>query len=162
MKKLIFALAIFISTGAIAQSTMKEDVDIIQAKYGKSKKELMGAYMKLEGAQSDAFWKLYDQYEMERKALGQKKIQLLNEYAEHYGTLTNEKADELTKAMLANAMDYEKLFSKYYDKSKAVIGALNAAKFIQLEVYLQTSIRSEIQNAIPFIGEVDKTAPHKH
>ena len=111
--------------------------------------------MKLAEPQAAAFWVIYDAYEEERKALGMRKMELINDYANNYEALNEEKADELTKASLKNNMEVEKLYSKYYGKAKKIIGSVNAAKFIQLETYLQTSIRSEIQDAIPFIGEVE-------
>ncbi|MNE99252.1 hypothetical protein D3C80_1979000 [compost metagenome] len=80
---------------------------------------------------------------------------LINQYATDYETLTNEKADVLAKGTLKNNAAYEKLYSTYYSKAKKVIGAMNAMKFIQLEIYLQTEIRSSIQNAIPFVGELE-------
>jgi hypothetical protein len=157
MKKLILFLAIAVSTSALAQSTEKEDVDIVQAVYGKSKKDLVASYMNIQGVNADAFWKTYDEYEVARKTLGQTKIQIINDYGANYSTLTDEKADQLAKAAMKNNMDYEKLFSKYYDKNKKIIGAIQAAKWIQLEVYLQTVIRGEIQDAIPFIGQLEKS-----
>lgn len=157
MKKLILFLAIAVSTSALAQSTEKEDVDIVQAVYGKSKKELVASYMTLDSAQSVGFWKSYDAYEIDRKALGQKKIQIINDYGANYATLTDAKADELAKAAMKNNMDYDNLFMKYYEKNKKIIGAINSAKWIQLEGYLQTVIRMEIQDAIPFIGQMEKT-----
>lgn len=157
MKKLILFLAIAVSTSAFAQSTEKEDVDIVQAVYGKSKKELIASYMTLDSAQTVAFWKSYDEYEKERKLLGQKKIQIVNDYGSNYSTLTDAKADELAKAAMKNNMDYEKLFMKYYEKNKKIIGALQSARWLQLEVYLQTIIRGEIQDAIPFIGQMEKS-----
>jgi hypothetical protein len=63
--------------------------------------------------------------------LGQTKLQLINNYAESYATLTDEKADELAKGTLKNNQDYEKLYSKTYGQMKKAIGAINAAKFIQ-------------------------------
>lgn len=157
MKKLILALALFVSTGAFAQSTMQDDVDIVQSVYGKSKKELVASYMtNLDSTQNAKFWKLYDEYEMDRKTLGQKKIALINEYGNNFTSLTDAKADEIAKGSLENNIAYDKLFSKFYEKTKRDIGALNAAKFIQLEIYLQTTIRSEIQEAIPFIGQLEK------
>jgi hypothetical protein len=39
---------------------------------------------------------------------------------------------------------------------KKDLGGLTAAKYVQLELYLQTMIRAELQNNIPFIGELDK------
>ena len=157
MKKLLFIAALAISSASFAQSGMKEDVEIIQSLYGKDKKDLIGAYMKLQEPQAAAFWKIYDAYETERKALGMKKMELIKDYANNYETLTDEKADELAKATLKNSASYEKLYSKYYGKAKKELGALNAAKFMQLEMALQTEVRSEIQNSIPFIGEIDRS-----
>jgi len=56
---------------------------------------------------------------------------------------------------MKNNLSYDKLYISYYDKAKKAIGATNAAKFIQLEIYLQTGIRSSLQNAIPFVGELE-------
>jgi len=157
MKKLIVIFMLVISAGIFAQSSMKDDVEIVQAIYGKSKADLVTQYMALSGTEAQAFSKIYQEYEAERKSLGKKKIQIISDYATYYENLTDENADRLTKAALKNNLDYEKLYSKYYEKSKRVIGAINAAKFIQLEVYLQTQIQSEVQNSIPFIGEIDLT-----
>ncbi|MEI6265725.1 MAG: hypothetical protein WCP74_11510 [Sphingobacteriia bacterium] len=158
MKKIVFGILLITSTQLIAQSGMKDDVAIIQSVYGKNKKDIVGAYMKLAEPQAAAFWAVYDAYEVERKALGMKKMELINDYATNFATLSEEKADELTKAALKNNIEVEKLISKYYDKTKKVIGSVNAAKFVQLEAYLQTSVRSEIQDAIPFIGEIERSA----
>lgn len=157
MKKLSVLLVVAIASfSSYAQSSYKEDVELVQSIYGKSKSDLVRQYMNLSDTQSAAFTKVYDNYETERKGLGQTKLQLINSYAESYATLTDEKADELAKGTLKNNQDYEKLYSKTYGQMKKAIGAINAAKFIQLEVYLQTVIRNEIQESIPFIGELDK------
>ncbi|MDL2142795.1 hypothetical protein QQY79_09720 [Flavobacterium tructae] len=158
MKKisLILIMAI-VSFSSYAQSTFKEDVDVVQSIYGKSKGDLVKEYMNLSDSQAAAFAKVYDSYEADRKGLGQTKFQLINDYAVNYATLTDEKADELAKGTLRNHIGYEKLYSKTYTQAKKVIGAINAAKFIQLEVYLQTIIRAEILETIPFIGELDKS-----
>nr|WP_294780518.1 hypothetical protein [uncultured Flavobacterium sp.] len=158
MKKLSLILIMAIATfSSYAQSSFKEDVDVLQSVYGKSKSELVKQYMNLSDEQTAAFAKVYDNYENQRKELGQAKFQLINDYAANYETLTDAKADELAKGTLKNHIAYEKLYSKTYGQAKKVIGAINAAKFIQLEVYLQTIIRSEILESIPFIGELDKS-----
>ncbi|SHH10395.1 hypothetical protein [Flavobacterium defluvii] len=158
MKKLSLIFIMAIATfSSYAQSTFKEDVEVLQSLYGKTKSDLVKQYMNLSDTQAAAFNKVYDDYETKRKALGQTKFQLINDYAANYGTLTDAKADELAKGTFKNHMAYEKLFCKTYSKAKKAIGAINAAKFIQLEVYLQTIIRAEILEIIPFIGELDKS-----
>ncbi|WP_163408230.1 hypothetical protein [Flavobacterium ajazii] len=157
MKKLsIIVVMAIASFSSYAQSLFKSDIDLVQSIYGKSKADLVKQYMNLSDTQETAFTKVYENYEAARKTLGQTKLKLINEYAINYATLTDEKADELAKGTLKNNQDYEKLFTKTYGQAKKAIGAINAAKFIQLEVYLQTVIRNEIQESIPFIGEMDK------
>jgi hypothetical protein len=157
MKKVFLVLAVAFSATIFGQSALKEDVEIVQSVYGKSKSDLVTQYMALSGTQATDFTKVYDAYEVERKKLGQEKVQLINQYATDYTTLTAVKADGLVKGTLKNNQAYDKLYATYYEKAKKAVGALNAAKFIQLEIYLQTEIRSSIQNAIPFIGELDMT-----
>lgn len=155
MKSILTAFAILVSATLFAQNTLKEDVDIIQGIYGKSKKELAVSFMNVPPASAEAFWKLYDEYEAERKALGHQKVVLINDYAKHFDALTEAKADELAKGTLENNMDYEKLYSKYYEKIKPVIGAIGAARFMQLEIYLQTIVRVHIQDEVPFIYDME-------
>lgn len=155
MKKVFLILLVTVTTGVFAQSTSKEDLDVIQGIYGKSKKELAAAYMAIPEAQASAFWKVYDEFEVERKALGKIKVDIINQYASNYDSLTDESADKIAKESLKNSMAYEKLMVKYYDKYKKAVGALTAAKIIQFEDYMYITVLSEIKNSIPFIGEMD-------
>ncbi|WP_348799632.1 hypothetical protein [Flavobacterium adhaerens] len=155
MRKVLLLLAVVFTTTSFAQSSFQDDVDVVQSLYGKSKTELVSQYMALSGTQATDFAKIYESYEIERKKLGQEKIELINQYATNYGNLTDENADVITKGVLKNNGAFDKLYYTYYNKVKKAIGAVNATKFIQLEVYLQTEIRSSLQNAIPFVGELD-------
>ncbi len=160
MKKLLVIALLMVSSFSFAQTGVKEDIAVIQSLYGKSKQELVTAYMNLKEPQASEFAKVYDAYEADRKALGEKRMMLIADYAKNYETLSDEKADEIAKSTLKNNMEYEKLYMKYYGKAKTAIGAINAAKFIQLENALHTAIRSETQDQIPFIGEIDRSKKH--
>jgi hypothetical protein len=157
MKKVFLIVLVALFSSAFAQSTNKEDLDVIQGIYGKSKKELAAAYMAIPEIQASAFWKVYDEFEAERKALGKVKVDIINEYASNYATLNDESADKIAKESLKNSADYQKLMAKYYGKYKKSAGALTAAKIIQFENYMYITVLSEIQNSIPFIGEMEAT-----
>lgn len=154
MKKVFLLSVLFVSTSIFAQSA--DDVALLQSIYGKSKGDIIKDYLNLSEPQSTAFQTVYDNYEAERKALSQKKMQIISDYAINYDKITDEKADELAKNNLKNNVDFEKLLSKAYSKAKKAVGPINAAKFIQLEQYFQTTVRSSVQDQIPFIGELDK------
>jgi len=133
-------------------------VNLIQAMYGKDKRDIMQEYMKFDDSTStNAFWKLYDSYEAERKKLGQDFITILKDYANNYEKLDDKKADELITRTSANNIAYENLYSKYYKKMKPAIGALKASQFFQLEAYLRSAIKTTVLDEIPFIGEIDRT-----
>jgi len=158
MRKALLIAIMAISSVTFAQSGLKQDIDVIQSLYGKSKQELVNAYMELKEPQATPFWAMYDAYETERKALGQKRIMLLDEYVKNFETLSDAKADELVNAVSDNNIAFEKLFVKYYGKAKKIVGAVNAVKFMQLEGALYTAVKAETQNAIPFVGEIDRSA----
>lgn len=153
MKQLLFIVALFVSLTGFAQSN-KEDVDLIQSIYGKEKKSIVAEFIQLEGAQKDAFWKLYDQYETERKELGRERIQVLEKYANSYATLDDATTDQLMKQMIDLGLKNDKLQKTYYEKIKKAVGSKPAAQFLQLESYLLSVIRASIFESIPFIGEL--------
>ncbi|HEU5291389.1 MAG TPA: hypothetical protein VFU05_12145 [Cyclobacteriaceae bacterium] len=154
MKKLLILLSICLSTAAFAQSN-KEDVDFIQSIYGKEKKTIVTDFIKLEGAQKDAFWKLYDEYEAKRKELGKKRVAVLEKYAAGYGTMNDAAISENIKETAALGVQTDKLIATYHKKIEKAAGAKAAAQFFQIEVYLLSAIRASILESIPFIGELD-------
>jgi hypothetical protein len=83
-------------------------------------------------------------------------MESLENYAKNYTTLTDEQSDDLVKAILKNDKANIDLQEKYYKKMKKVIGSTKAAQFLQMESYFQTQIRSEVQEAIPFIGQIER------
>ena len=153
MKKIFFLAAVCVSIIASAQSN-KEDVDLIQAAYGKEKKAIVAEFIQLEGAKKDAFWKLYDQYETERKTLGKKRIALLENYAANYGSMSDAAISKNIKETAALGLKTDQLISTYQQRIEKAAGAKAAAQFFQLEVYLLSAIRTSILENIPFIGEL--------
>jgi hypothetical protein len=163
MKKLLTATLILVAFAAFAPSFVsaqitQDDVNLVQAMYGKNKRDLMKEYLKFKDAASEkAFWGLYDKYEGERKKLGQDYIGILNDYAKNYEKLDDKTSNELVTRTSANNVAYENLYSKYYRQMLPVVGARTAAQFFQVEGYLRSVIRVKAMDQIPFIGEMDRT-----
>ena len=154
MKHILLLAALLISSVSFAQSNT-EDVDLIQSIYGMEKKAIVADFISLDGAQGDAFWDLYDDYEMERKAFGKERIALLEKYAYNYGTMDDETTDSIINEMNKLGAKTDKLISKYYKKMKKPAGVKAAAQFVQIEAYLLSVTRASILENIPFIGELD-------
>jgi hypothetical protein len=156
MKKLLIVLSACIMTVSVSFAQDKTELSMIRDLLKKEKRDLVKDYMALDAGQSEKFWPLYDAYSTERSALADNRMKALGSYAKNYSTLTDEQCDQLVKATLDNDAANVKLQKKYYKKLKKTVGATKAAQFLQMETYFQTMIRAEVQDAIPFIGEIER------
>ena len=154
MKKILSIAIIFFATSSMvfAQSP-QEEIDYYQSIFGMEKKLVVAAFLDLE--ENDPFWAVYDEYEKGRKELGQKRFNLIVDYAENYDDLTDEKTDELVKTNQDIRNGTTKLLNKYYKKVKKVSGSKTAAQFYQIENYFITAITAQIYSTIPLVGELD-------
>ena len=139
----------------LAQSN-QEEIDFFQSVFGMEKKALVAEFIKLEGVQKDAFWTAYDEYEVKRKALGQRRIAILTKYANSYATLDDLTTDEIIKEVITLQGKNDKLVADYYKKIKKSAGTKPAAQFYQIEGYILSKIRATIMENIPLIGEMEK------
>lgn len=137
-----------------AQSNV-EEIDLIQSMYGIEKKAIVEEFVQPQAANSVLFWETYDKYEVERKALGKERIDLLNEFADKYETMTNEEADAWMKKVITLGKKQDNLILKYYKSVKKVTSPIVAMRFYQVEGFLLSAIRTEILDAIPFVEDND-------
>jgi vacuolar-type H+-ATPase subunit D/Vma8 len=157
MKKLVLffmTIASFVFTQA--QEAIDDELKMIKDYLKSEKRDLVKEYMKLDEAQSAKFWPLYDEFQSAKGKNGQDRIQIIKDYGSQYPTMTNDQASSLVKRTLSNDKAYTKLQEKYFKKFSKAISPIKAAQFMQLEDYFRTMIRSEVQEAIPFIGEIER------
>ena len=155
MKKLILVAIIAVFAMASNAQSNKEEIDLMQSVYGMQKKDLIAKHMKLEAGQADLFWKMYDEYEVARKAIGLKRVKNIELYAEKYEKLTNEDANALIKASMDVQKSFISLWEKTYKNMSKSISPVTAAQFIQAEVFFENMVRQELSMDIPLIGEFD-------
>jgi hypothetical protein len=161
MRKLfILAGLTMLSTVCIKAQTADPELEYVKKAYSKEKKMIVDEYMNLDVQEGAKFWPVYGAYESSREKLAVQRVKLINEYLNSADKLTPEVADKLASQVLANNISLEKLNFDTYGKMKKAIGAIKAAKFLQMETYLQTTWKRYVQNNIPLIGELDKTEQH--
>jgi hypothetical protein len=131
----------------------KEEIDYIQKVFGMEKKAAIASFLKI--SEDDAFWALYDQYEIERKEFGKKRIDLLEKYANNYVDMPEVVIDDLIKQMQNQKNALDKLIDIYYKRIKKSSGSKLAAQFYQFEFFTLSAVRLEVLAGIPFIGELD-------
>jgi hypothetical protein len=153
MKKILLSIGILLASFSAVYA--QDEIDQFQKEWGKEKKDLVRMAMELSPTDSVKFWPLYDKYEKERQKLGKDRIKTFSDYADNLDKLTNTKADELINRLFVNDAGVAKLRQKYYSSIKTTLNALQAAKFMQIETYFDTAIRSAIQDELPYIGDLE-------
>jgi hypothetical protein len=151
MRKLLLFFALITIGGIAGAQSNKEEIDLVQSLFGMEKKALVADFMGLEGAKADAFWTLYDEYEIQRKELGKKRIDLLDQYAASYNNMSAETADKWMAEVIKLGTSTDKLLVNYYKKIKKVTDPVTALKFWHVESYILNSIRQAIASELPFV-----------
>lgn len=153
MKKITLLMTLMVMAILSFGQTNSEEIDLVQAAFGMEKKVVVANFVQLNEFQEAPFWLLYEQYEVARKENGKKRIQLLEQYAAQYNTMTDEQAEEWMKEVIKLSAATEKLIVTYYKKIKKDTSPIVATQFYQIENYILTAIRMEILEAVPFLGE---------
>ena len=151
MKKYLLVIAASLMASFTYGQSNKEEVDLMQASFGMDKKAAVAEFVKPSAAQKDSFWKLYDEYETQRKDLGKERIELLKQYANQYKTMTSEQADTWTKKAMDLQKKTDNLITTYYSKVKAATDGIVALQFYQMENYILAGIRAQLLENIPFV-----------
>jgi hypothetical protein len=155
MKKIIILAICVVFTLASKAQSNKDEIALVQSAFGMSKQEMVKSFMKLSANESTAFWAIYDQYEAARKEIGKKRIANISAYADNYAELTGEKAAELMDNSFKIQSDFLALQKKTFKKLSKELSPLRAAQFTMFESFIENSIRTEIMDSVPLIGEFD-------
>ncbi len=149
--ELAFVFFLFLSNAVYGQSNQSE-VAIFQDAFGLEKKVAVANFMNF-GESAVGFWKIYDEYEVERKKLGKERIQVIIDYATSYPDISDEKLLSLFERTQDLKKSSDKLQATYFKKMKKEVGISKAAQFWQIESYFNAIIQANIYTEIPFIGE---------
>jgi hypothetical protein len=149
MKRLTLFFAALLTFVFVNAQSNKEELDLMQAAFGMEKKAMVSEFVKVDPAQKDAFWKLYDEYETARKDLGKKRVDLLDKYAREFDKLTNESMDIMMKETIDLQKKTDALLISYTGKIKKVTNPVVAFQFYQVEGYILSGIRLSILEELP-------------
>jgi hypothetical protein len=128
-------------------------IDLLRADVRQQKAEMVGAVMQLSAADAAKFWPIYEEYDTELAKLNDLRIANIQEYANTYDQMTDEKADELIQKALSFRKQRSELLAKSYERVKQALGGIEAARFIQVEDQLLLIIDLQIDSSLPVVGQ---------
>ena len=151
---LVLTLTIFlagVTMPALAEEKPADNMQILQEKIKADKKLLVSENMQLTEKEAKAFWPVYDSYQKDLGKLNERLLQLIDEYAKNYETMTDQTAQNLTNKYLALESERVKLLQSYVPKISKAVGSKKAARYLQLENKISAVVKFELAANIPLV-----------
>ena len=150
MKTSVLFILLTAFVGGLSAQSVNEEIDYIQSLFGMEKKALVAEVVKPDESNKAAFWHIYDEYEVKRKELGKKRLEVVMSYGDNYETLTPEQAATLLKQVLSIKNQNDKLLNTYVKKVGKAINPAVALQFHQVEMYILSELRVALASELPF------------
>ena len=149
----VFLLATALVVPAVAQNTTTTNMEILREKIKADKKLVVAENLKLTDAEGAKFWPVYEAYQKDLQQINERLATAILAYADAYdkGPVTNEKAQTLLNEYLAIDDAEAKLKNSMTPKILAVLPAVKAARYIQIENKIRAAVRYELAAAIPLV-----------
>jgi hypothetical protein len=130
----------------------REYIILLRKDVSADKARLLGTVMQFDAEDAAKFWPIYRDYDVELNKLNDLRVANIQEYARSYTQMTDAKADELIKSAMSYQKQRGELLAKYYERVKQQLGAITAARFVQVEHQLLTIIDLKIASSLPVVG----------
>lgn len=151
--KFTLIAALFLLPFVGKAQTIDDEITLIQSAFGMEKRAMVEQYMELSDLEAQAFWSVFQKYEDERRAITRERLKLINDYLEKFESISEAELDAMAKRRLKADASMTKLHSKYYSQFKKATSTTTAAKFLQLDDYIQTTLFMALLDGLPFLGE---------
>jgi gas vesicle protein len=126
-------------------------IDLMRRDVRAEKADIVAKTMELDAEEAALFWPIYKEYEAEGKVLGDERLAIISDYAEHLEDLSDEKArDLITRAVALEGKEHA-LKERYLKEFLAVLPARTVARFFQVDSRINTLIDLELSGQIPLV-----------
>ena len=138
-----------------AQAARDQDIQLLRQDIRSKKKQLIAANLKLTDTEATKFWPVYDQYTADLIKINNDKYALMKDYADNWGTMTDEQAVSLTNRALAVDEKVAALRTQYVPIFMKVLDGKKTATFFQLDRRIQSMIDLQLGAQFPLVQAQD-------
>lgn len=133
------------------QGVSDQDIQMLRKNLRSQRKQVIAANMTLTDAEAEKFWPLYDQYVSDLVKNNNTKYDLIKQYVQAKGNLTDVQFDGAVKQWIGVDQAVSELRLKYVPAFRKVLSAKNTALFYQLDRRVQLMIDLQLASALPLV-----------
>jgi hypothetical protein len=163
--RLLLASALMLGLASAARAAQpgggeaaKTNLDVLLDAIRANRKAVVAVNMKLTDDEATKFWPIYDRYQKEMNALGDRLVAVIHEYSQNFRDMSDDKAKKLVDDYLTVEDDRVKVRRAYVEEFAKVLPGIKLARFYQLENKMDAVIRYELASTIPVIEEASSPA----
>jgi hypothetical protein len=145
-------LLVLVAATTRAAATNEASPDVLLDTLHANQKAFVAANLQLSDAEARAFWPVYDRYQKDLAAVQARLLQVIHDYADHFGSLSNEQAMTLVKDYLAVERDRAKVRSAYLKPISEALPGVKVMRFYQIENKIDAVLRYQLAATIPVVG----------
>jgi len=138
------------------QVVSDQDIQLLRRDIRSEKKQIIAANLSLTATEATKFWPVYDQYQAEYQRIGDAKVALIKEYAQNWGTITDEQA----LIYLRRSQDIDasviQLRNKYAPLVSQVLPGKKTATFFQLLRRVEMLLDLQLVSHLPLVQSQDQ------
>ena len=112
---------------------------------------MIAANLKLTEAEATKFWPVYEQYTQELIRINDKKYELIKQYAQNWGSITDDQAMIWVRDYLDLDTAVTQLRSKYVPIVRGALPGKKAATFFQLDRRISMMIDLQVSSQLPLV-----------
>ena len=151
MKKVILIAVAAVLAWSTAVYSQDRVIEMLRADLRAERTAMVEEEMQFTPQEAAVFWPVYRKYENEIRKLNDQRIELIHTYADNYTNITDDIAEQLAKKSLELDIKEAYLRKQYFREFNHVLPATRAAKFFQLDNFINLVVKTQIATELPFI-----------
>jgi hypothetical protein len=147
-------------SGAVVQAADTGSADAPQAQPGvlldtvrANRRALVAVNLELSPEEAEKFWPLYDRYQKEISAIGDRVVAIVEDYTASFRDLPDDKARKLMENYLDAEADRLEVRRAYLGKFAKILPGRTVARFYQIENKMDAILRYDLAATIPVVDE---------
>jgi len=125
------------------------DIQLLRSDLQAAKNDVIAHTMQFTDTESAAFWPVYREYAHDQQTIGDARLRVILDYAQHYGNMSDATASDLTQRFIGAESKMLALRQDYWPKFQKALGAKRAAKFYQVDNRLTLMVNLQLTSEIP-------------
>ncbi len=118
-----------------------------------NRKALVAVNLNLSAEEAAKFWPLYDRYQAEINAIGDRVLAIVNEYIATFQHLSDKQALRLMTDYLSVEAERLKVRQTYLPEFAKILPGRTVARFYQLDNKMDALLRYDLAATIPVVDE---------